>query len=96
MEMKIHQHRFVRSIAFAVLALAVTLGVIPAPASASTISECQALIAALRSETETVIIVGKNAEKNRAGLNHHSGQRFSFARPSEALRRDSEADGLSR
>lgn len=57
-----------RSVAFAALALALLPAVIVRQASASTISECQALIAALRADTEAVVITGKNAEKNRAGL----------------------------
>jgi hypothetical protein len=66
--MRIYQNLFVRGIVFAAVTLALSLAFIPRTASASTISECQALIAALRSETESVIIVGKNAEKNRLGL----------------------------
>ena len=66
--MRIHKNLFVRSVAFAVLALVISSALISRPASASTISECQALIAALRADTEAVVITGKNADKNRAGL----------------------------
>lgn len=66
--MRIHKNLFVRSVTFAVLALALSPAFITRQVSASTVSECQALIAALRADTETVVIVGKNAEKNRAGL----------------------------
>jgi len=58
----------VRSFAFAALALALSMSIIAPATSASTISECQGLIAALRTETEGVVLLGKNAEKNRAGL----------------------------
>ncbi len=66
--MRIHKNLFVRSVAFAVLALAFSSALISQPASASTISECQALIAALRADTQAVTITGKNADKNRTGL----------------------------
>jgi hypothetical protein len=66
--MKIHRNVFLRSIGFAALALALTAAFIVLQVNASTISECQALIAELRADTETVLIVGKNAEKDRAGL----------------------------
>ena len=66
--MRIHKNLFVRSVAFAVLALAISSALMSPAASASTISECQALIASLRADTETVVITGKNADKNRAGL----------------------------
>jgi hypothetical protein len=66
--MKILKSTSVLRVAFAVLALAMaTLTIVP-QTSASTISECQALIAALRAETESVAITGKNADKDRAGL----------------------------
>jgi hypothetical protein len=39
-----------------------------AAAAAQSITECQALITALRVRTETVVISGKNADKDRAGL----------------------------
>ena len=66
--MRILKYSFLRSGAFAVLALAISTAFVAPLASASTISECQALIAALRTETEGVAISGKNAEKNRTGL----------------------------
>ena len=66
--MRIHKRVFVRSIALAALALALAPAFVVRQASASTVQDCQALIAALRADTQTVIIVGKNAEKNRAGL----------------------------
>jgi hypothetical protein len=67
-EMRIHKKLFVRSATFAALALALSPAFVVRQASASTISECQALIAALRSDTEAVVITGKNSEKNRTGL----------------------------
>jgi hypothetical protein len=37
-------------------------------ANASTVEECQALIASLRADTESVVLTGRQADKNRAGL----------------------------
>jgi hypothetical protein len=62
--MRIHRNVLVRSIAFATLALAF----IAAQVSASAMQDCQGLIAGLRADTETVVITGKNATKDRAGL----------------------------
>jgi hypothetical protein len=66
--MRIHQSVFVRSVALAALALALSPALVVRQASASPVQDCQGLIVALRADTEAVIIVGKNAEKNRAGL----------------------------
>lgn len=66
--MRIHTNVFVRSIVFAALALALTATLIPFHVHASPIQDCQALIAALRDNTETVELTGKNADKNRAAL----------------------------
>ena len=66
--MRIHQNVFVRSVVLATLALALSPALITRQASASTIEECQALIDALVANTQAVVITGKNAEKNRAGL----------------------------
>lgn len=66
--MRIFMKVSVRGGAFLLLALAILLA-FPAPqTTANQSSECQALIAALRAETEVVAIGGKNAEKNRTGL----------------------------
>ena len=63
--MRIHKNVLVRSVAFAVLGFAFSISfVVRQPARAN----CQALIDALRAATETVLMTGKNAEKNRAGL----------------------------
>jgi len=51
--------------ALLVLAILVTTA---APGWASTVSECQAMIANLKAETQQVTITGRNAEKDRAGL----------------------------
>lgn len=64
--MGIHRNVFVRNIAFSVLAATLSLAFVVRQASAS--SECQPLIAQLRTATEGVVITGKNAEKNREGL----------------------------
>jgi hypothetical protein len=69
--MKIHKRVFVRSVALAALALALTPALVVRQTSASVVQpvqDCQALITALVADTQAVIIVGKNAEKNRAGL----------------------------
>ncbi|HKU78064.1 MAG TPA: hypothetical protein VJR02_29380 [Pyrinomonadaceae bacterium] len=66
--MRIHQSVFARIFVFATIAFALSLAFVAVRVNASTVSECQALIAALRTDTESVVIVGKNAEKNRAGL----------------------------
>ena len=66
--MKTTKNLLVLRAAFAVFALAVPSLLIAPGASASTISECQALIASLRTETESVAITGRNAEKNRTGM----------------------------
>ena len=53
--------------AFATLAaVAVMFGAVVA--RATTVSECQAIIAGLNTKTAAVAIAGKNAEKDRAGL----------------------------
>lgn len=46
------------------LALSIALAVRPVDAG----QDCQALIAALRADTETVVLTGRQAEKNRATL----------------------------
>lgn len=66
--MRIHQCVFTRTFVFATIAFVLSLAFVAVQVNASTVSECQALIAALRTDTEGVVIVGKNAEKNRAGL----------------------------
>src|SRR5688500_19964484 len=65
--MRIHRNGLVRSIRFA-LVLMLSPAFIAVQVSASFMQDCQALIAGLRADTETVVITGKNAEKNRAGL----------------------------
>ena len=62
--MRIHRNVLVRSIALATLVLAF----IAAQVSASAMQDCAGLIAALQADTTTVVITGKNAEKDRAGL----------------------------
>ena len=66
--MRIHKNVFVRTVAFAALALALSPLFSALQVNANAIQDCQALIAALRADTEAVIITGKNAEKDRAGL----------------------------
>ena len=64
--MRIHKNIFARSVAFAVLSLALSIAFAVRPAGA--IQSCQALIDALRADTETVVLTGRQADKNRAGL----------------------------
>lgn len=66
--MRIHKNNFVRSVVLAVLALTLSPGFVVRQVNASMVQDCQTLIAALRADTEAVVITGKNAEKNRAGL----------------------------
>ena len=63
--MRIHKSIFVRSITLTVLALALSVA-FTGPVAGQ--SSCLALIAALRTETESVVLVGKQADKNRVGL----------------------------
>lgn len=77
--MRIHKNLFVRSVALAVLALALSSAFVVRQASASTLQDCQTLIAALRADTAAVVITGKNAEKNRAGLLGKLGSPWSAA-----------------
>ena len=64
--MRIQRNVFVRSIAFALLAFALSTAFVVRPANAS--PQCEASIAELRAATEGVVLTGKNAEKDRAGL----------------------------
>ena len=66
--MRIRKNIFVRSVALAVLALAFSPAFVVQQANASMVQDCQTLIAALRADTEAVVLTGKNADKNRAGL----------------------------
>ena len=64
--MRIHKNVLVRSVAFAVLGFALSIAFAVRPAGAS--QSCQALIDALRADTEAVVLTGRQADKNRAGL----------------------------
>ena len=66
--MRIRPSVFKRSVALATLAVALTPALVVRQASASTVQDCQALIAVLRADTVAVVVVGKNADKNRVGL----------------------------
>ncbi len=65
--MTIHRNVLMRSIAFA-LVFVLSPAFIAVQVNASFMQDCQALIAGLRADTETVVITGKNAAKDRAGL----------------------------
>ena len=54
---------------FAALLCALAIFVAAPLAHATTVTEVQAMIASLKTKTETVIITGKSADKDRAGLN---------------------------
>ena|SRR6185503_18311181 len=62
--MRIHRKVLVRSITFATLILAF----MAVQVNARTMQDCQGLIAGLRADTAAVVITGKSAEKDRAGL----------------------------
>jgi hypothetical protein len=64
--MRIHKNVLVRSVAFAVLGLALSIAFAVRPAGA--VQDCQASIDAVRADTEVVVLTGRQAEKNRAGL----------------------------
>ena len=64
--MRIHKNVLVRSVAFAVLSFALSIAFAVRPAGA--VQSCQALIDALRADTEAVALTGRQADKNRAGL----------------------------
>lgn len=50
------------------LVMSVLLWVAAQPAQAQTVDECQAEIAALRTQTENTTFIGQNADKDEAGL----------------------------
>ena len=64
--MRIHKNVLARSVTFAVLGFALSIAFAVRPAGA--VQSCQALIDALRGETEAVLLTGRQADKNRAGL----------------------------
>jgi hypothetical protein len=64
--MRILQNVLVRTFAFAVLGTALSIAFAVRQAGAS--QDCQALIDALRADTEVVALTGRNADKNRASL----------------------------
>lgn len=64
--MRIHKNVLLRSVAFAALGFALSIAFAVRPAGAT--QSCQALIDALRAETEAVALTGRQADKNRAGL----------------------------
>lgn len=53
---------------FAALVCALALTISANVVRAETVSECQQLIASLKTETQSVAITGKSAEKDRTGL----------------------------
>ena len=64
--MRIHKNVLVRSVAFATLGFTLLIAFAVRPVGA--MQDCQALISALRADTETVVLTGRQADKNRAGL----------------------------
>ncbi|HKY43819.1 MAG TPA: hypothetical protein VJM50_12070 [Pyrinomonadaceae bacterium] len=64
--MRIHKNVLVRSVAFALLGVGLSIAFAVRPAGAS--QDCQSLITALRADTEVVVLTGRQADKNRAGL----------------------------
>ena len=57
-----------KKISFAAIVCALAMLVAAPLAHATTITEVQAMLASLRTKTETVAITGKSADKDRAGL----------------------------
>ena len=66
--MKESTKSMMKKISFAAVFCALALFVAAPLAHATTVTEVQAMIASLKTKTETVIITGKSAEKDRAGL----------------------------
>jgi hypothetical protein len=66
--MKESTKSMMKKISFAAVFCALAMFVAAPLAQATTITEVQAMIASLRTKTETVIITGKSADKDRAGL----------------------------
>lgn len=66
--MRIQKRVFVRSIALAALAVMLSPVFVVRQTSASMMQDCQGLIDLLAADTQAVVIVGRNAEKNRTGL----------------------------
>jgi hypothetical protein len=48
--------------------LGLSLGLAPSPVAAATVSDCQALITNLQTETQAATFTGQNADQDRAGL----------------------------
>ncbi len=57
-----------KKISFAAIFFALAMFVAAPMASATTVTEVQAMIASLKTKTETVVIAGKQADKDRLGL----------------------------
>jgi len=57
-----------KKISFAAILFAVAMLVAAPMAQATTVTEVQAMLASLKTKTETVAITGKQADKERAGL----------------------------
>ena len=57
-----------KKISFAAIVCALAMFVAAPLAHATTVTEVQAMIASLRTKTEGVVITGKSADKDRAGL----------------------------
>jgi len=60
--------QMMKKISFAAIVCALAMLVAAPLAHATTITEVQAMLASLRTKTETVAITGKSADKDRAGL----------------------------
>ena len=64
--MRIQKNVLVRSVAFAMLGFTLSIAFAVRPVGA--MQDCQGLIDALRADTQTVVLTGRQADKNRAGL----------------------------
>jgi hypothetical protein len=57
-----------KKISFAAITFALAMFMAAPLVHATTVTEVQAMLASLKAKTETVVITGKSAEKDRAGL----------------------------
>ena len=57
-----------RALMFLTVVMGLSFGLVPAPAAATTVADCQALITTLQQETQAATFTGANADMDRAGL----------------------------
>ena len=57
-----------RALMLLTVVMGLSFGLVPAPAAAATVADCQALITTLQQETQAATFTGANADMDRAGL----------------------------